>query len=218
MHIPYTYLIGWSNYNKYYYGVRFAKNCNPNDLWKTYFTSSDKVKKSRLEFGEPDIIEVRKTFIDTKSARLWESKVLRKMNAVSDQRWLNQTDITDKFYHEGPRGKFSETHLKNMSIARKGRKISAEHAAALHAGRRDSKNSSEHNAILSANRKGHVKSAETLQKMSTSRKNHPRCNELALKAGRASAKKRMENKEEYSKIQSERMKLWWAERKERLEV
>lgn len=173
MHIPYTYLIGWSNHNKYYYGVRFAKNCNPDDLWKTYFTSSDKVKKSRLEFGEPDIVEVRKTFVDTKSARLWESKVLRKMNAVSDQRWLNQTDITDKFYHEGPRGKFSETHLKNMSIARRGRKISAEHAAALHAGRRNSKNSAEHLAILSANRKGHVKSAETLQKMSNSIKNHP---------------------------------------------
>jgi hypothetical protein len=30
---PYTYLIGWSNQNKYYYGVRYAKDCHPNDFW-----------------------------------------------------------------------------------------------------------------------------------------------------------------------------------------
>lgn len=28
--VPYTYLIGWSQYNKYYYGVRFAKVGNQN--------------------------------------------------------------------------------------------------------------------------------------------------------------------------------------------
>lgn len=187
MHIPYTYLIGWSNHNKYYYGVRFAKNCNPDDLWKTYFTSSEKVKKSRLEFGEPDVIDVRKTFSDSKSARLWESKVLRKMNAVSDQRWLNQTDITDKFYHDGPRGTFTPEHREKMAAAKRGRKISPEHAAALHAGRRNSKNSPEHNSIISANNKGRHASAETLQKMSNSIKNHP--NRQAINKKISEAKK-----------------------------
>ncbi len=62
IYIPYTYIIGWSLYNKYYYGVRYAKNCNPNDLWKTYFTSSKYVKEFRNNHGEPDIIQVRKTF------------------------------------------------------------------------------------------------------------------------------------------------------------
>ena len=60
--IPFTYLIGWTSHNLWYYGVRFAKGCNPRDLWTTYFTSSEKVKQTRQELGEPDVIEVRKIF------------------------------------------------------------------------------------------------------------------------------------------------------------
>jgi hypothetical protein len=90
--VPYTYLIGWSHHNKYYYGVRYCKNCNPSDFWKTYFTSSKKVKDFRKCFGEPDIIQIRKTFCNIDSARLWEHKVLKRMNVVLDNRFLNQTD------------------------------------------------------------------------------------------------------------------------------
>lgn len=64
MTVYYTYLIGWTEHNKWYYGVRFAKNCHPNELWKTYFTSSKHVISFRNTFGEPDIINVRKTFKD----------------------------------------------------------------------------------------------------------------------------------------------------------
>lgn len=46
-HLTYTYLIGWSNHNKWYYGRRTAKNCHPNEFWKTYFTSSKYVKEFR---------------------------------------------------------------------------------------------------------------------------------------------------------------------------
>lgn len=56
LNIPYTYLIGWSNQNKWYYGVRTAKNCHPGDLWTTYFTSSKYVKQFITQYGEPDII------------------------------------------------------------------------------------------------------------------------------------------------------------------
>ena len=37
---PYTYLIGWTNYDMWYYGVRYTKDADPNELWKKYFTSS----------------------------------------------------------------------------------------------------------------------------------------------------------------------------------
>ena len=67
--IPYTYLIGWSKLNKYYYGVRYAKNCHPSDLWTKYFTSSKYVKQFREENGEPDIIEIRKTFSNIKEIK-----------------------------------------------------------------------------------------------------------------------------------------------------
>ena len=61
---PYTYLIGWSKIKKYYYGVRYKIGCQPDDLWKKYFTSSYFVKCMRETFGEPDIIQIRKVFDD----------------------------------------------------------------------------------------------------------------------------------------------------------
>ena len=86
---PYTYLIGWSSLNKFYYGVRYAKNCHPSDLWKEYFTSSKIVKKYRTLYGEPDIIEIRKTFSDMNSAIIWEQKVLKRVKVLILEKWLN---------------------------------------------------------------------------------------------------------------------------------
>jgi hypothetical protein len=90
IYIPYTYLIGWSEHNKYYYGVRYAMNCNPNDLWLSYFTSSKHVKEFRKNHGEPDILEVRKTFKDAKSAIRWEENVLKRMNVLHRSDFLNK--------------------------------------------------------------------------------------------------------------------------------
>lgn len=94
---PYTYLIGWSYLNKWYYGVRFAdysKNdtANPSELWTTYFTSSKHVQSFRQMHGEPDIIEIRKIFSDKESARLWEHKVLRRMCVIDREDFLNKSD------------------------------------------------------------------------------------------------------------------------------
>lgn len=89
IYIPYTYLIGWSSLNKYYYGVRFAKKCNPSDLWVKYFTSSKLVAKYRVLYGEPDVIQIRKTFSDKNSAVLWEERVLRRLKIKSNEKMLN---------------------------------------------------------------------------------------------------------------------------------
>lgn len=86
---PYTYLIGWSDLDRWYYGVRFGKNCHPSDLWVTYFTSSKHIALFREEHGEPDIIQIRRTFETAKSAQDWEEKVLRKMNAHINERFIN---------------------------------------------------------------------------------------------------------------------------------
>jgi hypothetical protein len=94
MTTPYTYLIGWSNHNKWYYGVRYAKGCDPSELWKTYFTSSKHVKEFVLVNGEPDVVEVRKTFDDSNKARKWESTALKRLDAVNLDVWLNKTDNT----------------------------------------------------------------------------------------------------------------------------
>jgi hypothetical protein len=97
IYTPYTYLIGWSAHNKWYYGVRYSKSsnclyetgCHPNDLWVTYFTSSVEVKRFIEMKGQPDVIEVRKTFDDAKSAQDWEDKVLKRLFAHK-YLWLNR--------------------------------------------------------------------------------------------------------------------------------
>ena len=94
-YLPYTYLLGWSNHDTWYYGCEYSltsKVANPQNLWTIYFTSSGYVKRFREEFGEPDIIEIRKTFKDDDSTRLWEAKVLKRMKVINDSRWLNQHD------------------------------------------------------------------------------------------------------------------------------
>tara|TARA_B110000503_G_scaffold24322_1_gene38379 strand:+ start:696 stop:1328 length:633 start_codon:yes stop_codon:yes gene_type:complete len=90
-HTPYTYLLGWSKTNKYYYGVRYAKDCDPTDLWTTYFTSSKHVKHYSNKHGKPDIIDIRETFDSVESATEWENKVLKRMSVVNDSRFLNAT-------------------------------------------------------------------------------------------------------------------------------
>jgi hypothetical protein len=89
---PYTYLIGWSSANKWYYGVRYSKGCDPSELWKTYFTSSNHVKKFRQINGDPDIIQIRKTFNCVNKARIWEHKVLKRLNVISKENFINKTD------------------------------------------------------------------------------------------------------------------------------
>lgn len=90
--LPYTYLIGWTEYNKYYYGVRYSKECHPSDLWVRYKTSSNYVKMFVDQFGPPDIIAVRRTFTTKEAAMQWEEKVLIRMKVKTDDRFLNRWD------------------------------------------------------------------------------------------------------------------------------
>ena len=99
--IPYTYLIGWSHLNKWYYGVRFRKYCNPLDLWTTYFTSSKHVAKFIKTHGQPDVVVVRKTFTNSKIARLWEHKVLRRLDARNNSKFLNKSNGDGRFFNAG---------------------------------------------------------------------------------------------------------------------
>lgn len=92
MNTPYTYLLGWTKENLYYYGVRYKKNCHPNELLNNYFSSSKAVKKLINEQKMPDVVQIRKIFTTSEQARLWESKVLRRLKVVNDKKWINKTD------------------------------------------------------------------------------------------------------------------------------
>lgn len=89
---PYTYLIGWPELDRWYYGSRYAIGCDPSDLWVKYFTSSKQVAEFRKVHGEPTVRIVRKVFQDTISVRLWEHRVLKKLKVINSDRWLNKTD------------------------------------------------------------------------------------------------------------------------------
>jgi hypothetical protein len=87
---PYTYLIGWSSKNVWYYGAQYGKKSHPSSLWRTYFTSSKYVKSFRTLYGEPDVVEVRKVFNEAKEAQRWETEVLIRLEAVEKDKWLNR--------------------------------------------------------------------------------------------------------------------------------
>lgn len=86
---PYTYFIAWTTLGTWYYGVRYAKNCNPLDLFNPYKTSSRVVKDFIASNGMPDIIQVRKTFTNVVSAKNHEDKVLRRMKVGHIPNCLN---------------------------------------------------------------------------------------------------------------------------------
>lgn len=140
IYTSYTYLLGWTNHNKWYYGVRFAKNCHKNELWKTYFTSSKHVQNFAKVHGKPDIIEIRKEFVNHHDALSWETKVLTRMKVLNDDKWLNKTTnkaicpIAASMGGSKPKSEemklnlsrsikgriLSETHKKKISESRKG--------------------------------------------------------------------------------------------------
>jgi len=90
---PYTYLIGWSKLDKWYYGSEsgITKNANPKNLWTTYYTSSKYVKSFREIYGDPDVITVRKTFQTREAALAWEYTVLRRLKVTKTDKWLNKS-------------------------------------------------------------------------------------------------------------------------------
>lgn len=140
IYLPYTYLIGWSKHDKWYYGAEYGsvvKNANPSNLWTTYFTSSKEVKSFREQYGEPDVVEVRKTFKDEASCRLWEDKVLISLNVIQSDRWLNKRQGSSVFFiceghseeakekMRGTRGPQNEEWIRNRFANRRPAKTTA---------------------------------------------------------------------------------------------
>lgn len=108
--MPYTYLFGWNMLQKYYYGVRYASNCSPDDLYVKYKSSSKEVKKMIKLHGKPDIIQVRRTFLTPEKAIRWEERVLRRMKVLRDEKWLNM-NISGAIYIK----EFTQEHKDKIS-------------------------------------------------------------------------------------------------------
>lgn len=121
----YTYLIGWTSRDMWYYGVRYALNCAPSDLWVTYFTSSTFVARTREMFGEPDVVQVRNTYgNNAKLARHCEDKVLRRLKVVRSSKWLNRS-MNNSFCGQYSSWNEGLTKDTSASLMKAGRSISA---------------------------------------------------------------------------------------------
>ena len=117
--IPFTYCITHLPTNRRYYGSRYARNCHPDDLGKTYFSSSKTVTKMIKEEGvENFLFEVRKTFDSPKDCLEWETKVLTRLDAMNSDRWLNRSNSGMSWYNGGP---MSNEHRSKISAANKGK-------------------------------------------------------------------------------------------------
>jgi hypothetical protein len=95
---PYTYLIGWSRLDKWYYGAKYSSNTYSSESLfnansdKPYLTSSNAVGEFIEKYGWPDVIKVRKTFSDKESCLLWEHRVLKRLDAKNNEKFLNRSN------------------------------------------------------------------------------------------------------------------------------
>ena len=99
---PYTYHLRWSEQDLHYYGVRYAQGCHSGDLWESYFSSSKFVDEARIIYGEPDLIEIRKTFADANDAVSWEQRVLDGLHVCHNPQWLNRAQSGGRVLGPGP--------------------------------------------------------------------------------------------------------------------
>jgi hypothetical protein len=89
---PFTYRIKFIPTGEYYYGVRFAKGCDPSELWTKYFTSSATVHSLIEKHGKDSFeTEIRKVFESAEKAIQWEGKVNKYTKQWNN--YLNKTDV-----------------------------------------------------------------------------------------------------------------------------
>lgn len=150
MTTPYTYLVTFVDPGtwevKVYYGVRYAHNCDPSDLFTTYFTSSIYVKDLILKHGlQCFSSQVRRTFSTREEALQWEQKVLRRMKVLRRDDFINKAvgmGVPTLYGEDNPSSrpevrakislskvgkKYSDEHRANISRALTGRSLSPEH-------------------------------------------------------------------------------------------
>ena len=164
--MAYTYLVGWSKLDRWYYGVRWAKGAMPEGLWVDYFTSSKYVAAMRTEFGEPDVVEVRRVFDDGATARGWEEKVIDRMNCVDSDKWLNRHNKGAKFSQTGIRSAEHREKLRKANTGKVYGPPSAEHRAKLKAAAATKWNDPDMAAKITAAMKAVVSTPEHKKKMS----------------------------------------------------
>lgn len=92
--VPFTYLLRFRPTGELYYGSKYGRGAHPSLLWTKYFTSSKEIKKLRLEHGDDAFdFEVRQIFKTGQEATDWERRLLRRVNAKHNPKFLNLSAV-----------------------------------------------------------------------------------------------------------------------------
>lgn len=157
--MPYTYYIFHKPTNQHYYGARWAKNSDPSDFWKTYFTSCREVKCLIEKYGvESFNVQIRRVFNTGEEARQWEHRVLKRLKVSKRKDWINKTNGQPPVCNfsrmgQGLGRKLSNKHKESISKGNsgklKGKSQSIEHRQKAANTRLGSKRSKETRSLMS---------------------------------------------------------------------
>ncbi|WP_155738091.1 NUMOD3 domain-containing DNA-binding protein [Sphingobium yanoikuyae] len=198
---PFLYVVGWSNLDTWYLGVRYAKHCHSTDLWTSYFTSSDYVREFRERNGEPDHIEIL-LLGDREEVLATERAVITEFNLHLDPKWLNRS--TGAIHISGQKFQQSEAFRKQRSEAQKARWQDPEFRQSVVSKMQGRTLSQETKRLIREKRAKQVITPETRQKLSdarTGRKLSP-----SHIANSAAARRGSKRSEEWKAQHSIRMK------------
>ena len=120
----YTYLIGWRQLDKWYYGSRVANKKPPSeDLFCEYFTSSRIVKTMVKRYGLPDVIRIHKVFDSKELCREYEVRFLNFVGVCGNPRWLNENNAhAPPILYGEKNGFFGKTHSAELKEKWKNRR------------------------------------------------------------------------------------------------
>jgi hypothetical protein len=127
----------------------------------------------RLLYGEPDIIQIRKTFLTKEDARIWENRVLKRMKVVIREDFLNKNDapappINNRIMSEETKNKIGTSNRGKPKSEEHKQKIREARANQINT-RKGIAQSEETKQKLRDINKGKIASKETKEKMSIAR-------------------------------------------------
>ena len=174
---PFAYLITSLTDGKRYYGIRFSKDADPNQLWTTYFTSSKEVRAKVKKHG-PEIFkaEVRKVFETAEQAINWESKLLTRINAAARDDWINRSNGYLCMGSINKGRKKTEQHLENWKMVRKGHTVSEETKKKIgdaNRGRKQTEEANEKRRIASTGYQHEDEAKQRIREAATGRRHSP---------------------------------------------
>jgi hypothetical protein len=156
----YVYLVTNKLTGQFYYGYRYRNQTlgiNPeNDLWITYFTSSNRIKNDIKKYSK-EVFVANIIYRNSDSVKCWQQEQI-----IIRQNWGNSLLLNGK-YHDPDNPEIeiyrrvnllSESTRQKMSIASKGRPKATEHKKKIALANTGNVGSAQKRAKLSAARKG----------------------------------------------------------------